>query len=148
RLAQADPKDARAQRDLSVSYIKLGDVTLRLGQAREALGLYQKALEVSQRLAQADPRDAQAQPDPVIRYWKLGRTEKAQHDYAKAGVWFAKARAALLPWHEKKLLVGQFKNAVGDMKREIALCQNAQKAIDRLAFVFEQPPAVIPGLLD
>src|SRR5258708_11055325 len=72
RLAQADPRDARAQRDLSVSYNKLGDVTLQFRQAKEAICFYQMDLDVSQRLAQADPRDAQAQRDLSVSYNKLG----------------------------------------------------------------------------
>jgi Flp pilus assembly protein TadD len=37
RLAEADPQNAQAQRDLSVSLNKLGDVTRQLGKTREAL---------------------------------------------------------------------------------------------------------------
>ncbi|MCS6849848.1 MAG: hypothetical protein NZ700_01605 [Gemmataceae bacterium] len=58
RLAEADPKSAQAQRDLGVSYNKLGDVQLRLGQTQAALDFYEKALAVSQRLADADPKNA------------------------------------------------------------------------------------------
>jgi hypothetical protein len=37
RLAEADPKNAQAQRDLSVSFNKLSDVTRQLGKTRDAL---------------------------------------------------------------------------------------------------------------
>ncbi len=40
--ADADPKDAQAQRDLSVSSEKLGDVTKQPGQTKDAFALYQK----------------------------------------------------------------------------------------------------------
>jgi hypothetical protein len=57
---------------LSVSYNKLGDVTLQLGQSDTALKSYQDGLEISRKLAEADPRDAQAQRDLSISYNKLG----------------------------------------------------------------------------
>ena len=37
RLAEADPKSAQAQRDLSVSYDKLGNVTLELGRTQNGV---------------------------------------------------------------------------------------------------------------
>jgi tetratricopeptide (TPR) repeat protein len=148
RQAEADPGDARAQRDLSLSYNKLGDVTLRLGDTKTALEHYQNSLRIRQRRAKADPGDAQAQTDLFVSYFKLGSAEKDQHQYAHAAELFAKGRAVLLPWHEKKLLVGQFKNAVQIVDREIAACQSAEKALADLDFVFTQPAASIPGLLD
>ncbi len=72
KLAEADPSNARAQRDLSVSYNKLGDMTLRLGQTKAALNFYEKSLAVRRRLAEADPKNAQAQRDLSISYTNLG----------------------------------------------------------------------------
>ncbi len=72
QLAAADPSDAQAQRDLSVSYEKLGDVQLQSGQVTEALRSYQQFLQISQKLAAADSSDAQAQRDLSISYHKLG----------------------------------------------------------------------------
>jgi serine/threonine-protein kinase len=71
-LAQADPNDAQAKRDLSISYNKLGDVHLQLGATDRALQSYQKGLELSEALAQAVPRDAQAQRVVSISYQRLG----------------------------------------------------------------------------
>jgi serine/threonine protein kinase/Flp pilus assembly protein TadD len=72
RLAQADPTDAQAQRDLSVSYNKLGDVSRQTGAVQEAVESYRQALEIDERLAQADPTDAQAQRDLSVSYNNLG----------------------------------------------------------------------------
>jgi len=72
RLADADPKNAEAQRDLSVSFNNLGDVTLQLGQTKEALEFYQKSLGVRQRLADADPKNTQAQRDLCVSFQRLG----------------------------------------------------------------------------
>jgi len=73
---------------------------------------------------------------------------KAEHDYGKAAEWFAKGRDVLLPWHEKKMLVGQFKNAVPAMEQRIAVCRNAEKAVAGIDFIFTQKPEQVPGLLD
>ncbi len=71
-LAKADPNNAQAKRDLSVSYNKLGDVHLQLGATDKALQSYQKGLELSEALAKADPNDAQAKRDLSVSYNKLG----------------------------------------------------------------------------
>jgi tetratricopeptide (TPR) repeat protein len=148
KLATDDPRNAETQRDLSVSYIKLGNVTLRLGKTDDALAFYNKSLEVSHKLATDDPSNAEAQTDLFISYWKLGSAEKAHHHYAKAAEWFAEGRAVLLPLHQKKLLVGQFANAVADMDRQLALCKAAEKAITSLSFVLAQKPDLAPLLFD
>jgi serine/threonine-protein kinase len=72
RLADADPKDARAQRDLSFSFDKIGDVLLRQGKVQQALGQYREGLKIRQRLADADPKNAQAQRDLSISFDKIG----------------------------------------------------------------------------
>jgi tetratricopeptide (TPR) repeat protein len=71
-LAKEAPGDAQAQRGVWVSYNKLGDVTLQLGQAEQALGYYRKVLEIAERLARESPGDARAQRDVSVSYNKLG----------------------------------------------------------------------------
>jgi serine/threonine protein kinase/class 3 adenylate cyclase/Flp pilus assembly protein TadD len=84
QLAAEDPTDVQAQRDLSVSYERLGDVSLQAGQVAEALGHYQKLLEISQKLAVADPTDAQAQRDLSVAYERLGDVSLQAGHVAKA----------------------------------------------------------------
>ena len=72
RRAAADPENADAQRDLSVSYNTIGNMTLQSGRTKEALGLYQKATAIHERLAAAHPENADAQRDLSIGYDKLG----------------------------------------------------------------------------
>jgi serine/threonine protein kinase/tetratricopeptide (TPR) repeat protein len=69
---EANPDSVEAQRDLSVSHEKLGDVYLRLGDSQAALDSYKKALEIDQRLADADKASAQAQRDLSVSLSKLG----------------------------------------------------------------------------
>jgi tetratricopeptide (TPR) repeat protein len=75
-LAEADPKNALAQRDLSISYDRLGNVTQQLGQTKEALGFYQKSLDIRVRLAETDPKNALAQRDLSISYDRLGNVTR------------------------------------------------------------------------
>ncbi len=62
-LANADRSNAIAARSLAISYGQIGD-TLRLGlRPREAVAMYQKALDIQRGLATRDPENAQAQKD-------------------------------------------------------------------------------------
>ena len=90
RLAFGAETHAESQRDLSVSFNKLGDVYTTLGRTEEALQQFEKGLEIAQRLAQADPSDSQKQRDLSISfnnlgnvYTKLGRTEEALQQFEK-----------------------------------------------------------------
>ena len=58
RLAQSDPSDAGWQRDLSVSYDKVGDVQVAQGDLAAAMQSYRDSLAIRQRLAQSDPGNA------------------------------------------------------------------------------------------
>ncbi len=70
--AQAEPDRADYQRDLSISYNKLGDLYRALGQGEQALKLYQQSLHIADRLAQAEPDRADYQRDLSISYQRLG----------------------------------------------------------------------------
>jgi eukaryotic-like serine/threonine-protein kinase len=72
KLAEGSPENKKAQRDLAISYDGLGEITLMLGQAAEALALYRKGLAIRQDLAKADPADTEAQRDLSISCNKTG----------------------------------------------------------------------------
>jgi Flp pilus assembly protein TadD len=71
RLAQADPGNAGWQRDLSVSYEKVGDVLVAQGNLPEALKAFRDSHNIFNRLAQADPGNAGWQGDLIVSYVKL-----------------------------------------------------------------------------
>ena len=77
-LADQDPSNAEVQRDLSVSYNKIGNIEQRQGRLEEALQSYQSALAIAQALARQDPRNAQARRDLSISYIKIGDIEQRQ----------------------------------------------------------------------
>ena len=63
RLAKADPGNAGSQRDLSVSYDRIGDVLVAQGTLAEALTSFRDSLAIRDRLAKADPGNAGSQRD-------------------------------------------------------------------------------------
>ena len=71
RLAKADPGNAGWQRDLSVSYNKIGEVLVAQGNLPEALKSFRDSLAIRDRLAKADPGNAGWQRDLSVSYAKL-----------------------------------------------------------------------------
>ena len=80
RLAQADPGNAGWQRDLSVSYDRIGDVLEAQGNLPEALKSFRDGLAIRERLASAKgqtgaavvPRDLRGSVEtksmPILRF--------------------------------------------------------------------------------
>src|SRR5262249_23625731 len=77
RLAQAEPDRADYQRDLSVSYNKMGDLFRALGQGEEARQAFQKSLAIAERLAQAEPDRADYQRDLIVSCVQMSENEPA-----------------------------------------------------------------------
>ena len=84
QLAQSDPGNAGWQRDLAVSYEKIGDIELAQGDFAAALNSYQQDLAISDRLAKSDPGNAGWQHDLALPYQKIGDVQMAQGDLAAA----------------------------------------------------------------
>jgi tetratricopeptide (TPR) repeat protein len=72
RLASAEPQRADYQRDLSVSFERMGDLLVSLGEGEEARRFYQDALNLRQRLASAEPQRADYQRDLSVSFNKMG----------------------------------------------------------------------------
>ena len=75
---KADPENAEWQRDLSVSYDKVGNVLVAQGQLPDALKAYRDSLAIAERLAKADPGNAGRQRDLSVSYNKVGDVLVAQ----------------------------------------------------------------------
>jgi tetratricopeptide (TPR) repeat protein len=72
---EAEPDRADYQRDLSVSYNKLGDLLQALGQGEAARQYYQQTLEIRQRLVAAEPDRADYQWDLVVSLLRMAAVE-------------------------------------------------------------------------
>ena len=77
-LTVQDPSHAGWQRDLSVSFDKVGDVLVAQGRLEEALGAYQDSLAIAQHLAEQDPSHAGWQRDLSVSFDKVGDVLVAQ----------------------------------------------------------------------
>jgi Flp pilus assembly protein TadD len=72
KLAQVNPTSAEAQRDVSISLDRLGDVAVQAGDLAGAKARFEEGLGIRRKLAQANPTSAQAQRDVVFSLFKLG----------------------------------------------------------------------------
>ena len=90
KLAKKYPDNAQTQRDLSVSYERLGGIAEALNDYKAAEGYYAKALEISEKLAEKYPDDPKMQRDLSISYNKLGDIAEALNDYKAAEGYYAK----------------------------------------------------------
>ena len=72
KLAKQDPGNAGWQRDLSVSYDRVGDVQRAQGDLAGALKSYRDSLGIREKLAKQDPGNAGWQRDLSVSYDKVG----------------------------------------------------------------------------
>ena len=72
------PEDLEWQRDLSVLYIKVGNVQVAQGQLPDALITFRDSLAIAERLANADLGNAEWQRDLSVSYTKVGGVLLAQ----------------------------------------------------------------------
>ncbi len=71
-LLKSAPASTDYQRELSVSYEKVGDVLVAQGNLSDALKSYHDALVIRDRLAKSDPRNAGWKDDLAVSYGKVG----------------------------------------------------------------------------
>ncbi len=83
-LSSADPDNAEARRDLSVSLEKLGNVAMSSGDLAGAARAYGESLEIARALSAADPDNAEARRDLSVSLQKLGNVAVSSGDLAGA----------------------------------------------------------------
>ncbi len=72
------------RRDVSLSYNRLGDVQLQLGDTAQALGFYEKALAVAEELVKLDLANTQFRRDVWASLWRFGDLEEKLGNKAAA----------------------------------------------------------------
>jgi len=90
-LVKLDPANTQFRRDVSISYNKLGDVQMNLGDTAQALGYYEKALAVAEGVVRLDPVDTQFRSDVSSTYNRLGDVQMKLGDTAQALGFYGKA---------------------------------------------------------
>jgi tetratricopeptide (TPR) repeat protein len=83
-LAKSDPANATWQRELSVSYGRIGEVLVAQGDLSGALKSFCDTLAIQDRLAKSDPSNAGWQRDLSVSYSKIGDVLVAQGDLTGA----------------------------------------------------------------
>jgi tetratricopeptide (TPR) repeat protein len=83
-IAKTDPSDAGWQRDISVSYERIGNVLLRQGKLTDALVWFRNSLAARERLAKLDPHNTAWQRDLSVSYENIGEVLVAQGNNAEA----------------------------------------------------------------
>ena len=71
-LVRASPRQTEAHLDLSVSYIKIGDIELQVGDTRNAHRSYERALEVAESASRLEPSNLLAQRNLGFSHHKVG----------------------------------------------------------------------------
>src|SRR5439155_879971 len=84
KLAASDPGNADWQRDLSVSYERLGNVQVALDDGAGALDSYRKSLAIREKLVASHPGNAGWQRDLTVIYDKIGDVQVVLGDGAGA----------------------------------------------------------------
>jgi tetratricopeptide (TPR) repeat protein len=126
-LVDMDPTDTESQRNLSISYNKLGDACAGQGQFSEAQKFFGDALATAHRLADDDPTNADAQRDVMVNHYKLGKISAASENYSDAIDEYEAAVRVLERMIAAKMLVEPSKNEINLLKQEIARCDAFQK---------------------
>lgn len=72
RLVEQTPDSADFLRDISISYLKLGDLYLQFGKPPEALRFYQQGLAIAEKLKKNAPGSIVNSRDILVMYSKLG----------------------------------------------------------------------------
>ena len=113
KLAKQDPGNADWQRDLSVSYSRVGDVQSAQGDLSGALKSYRDGLHICQRLAKQDPRQCGWQRD------LSGATQESARCRALRATWQARSRATATALIFQKLAKQDPGNA--DWQRDLSV---------------------------
>ncbi|NBQ67831.1 MAG: TIR domain-containing protein, partial [Nitrosomonadaceae bacterium] len=80
QLVKAEPDNLNLQRDLSVSYERVGDMHLKSSNNAAALKAYQNGLAIAKRLVELDPNHTGWQRDLSVSYNKVGDTHLQKGD--------------------------------------------------------------------
>jgi tetratricopeptide (TPR) repeat protein len=77
KLTERHPDNIQWQRDLSVSYEKIGDARRTLRDLPTALIFYKRSLEIREKLTESDPYNIQWQRDLSVSYEKIGDVQQS-----------------------------------------------------------------------
>jgi tetratricopeptide (TPR) repeat protein len=91
QLAEADSSSEVLQRDLSVSYIKIGDMHKLKGEPDNALQAYKNSVTISEKLLDAAPTQPERLRDLPMGYERIGDFYLEQKNTREALVWYERS---------------------------------------------------------
>ena len=103
-LAASDPSNSSWQRDLSVSFDRVGDVFSAQGDLAAALKAYQNSLAIAEKLAASDPSNSSWQRDLWVSYWRMALMSEEAKD-GLASSWWRKAYDKLYSMKKSGLFI-------------------------------------------
>ena len=104
--------DGRYERDLSISYERLGDICKAQGDLSGAKDYYLKALAISERLA-AESEGTQAKDDLAVSYYKIGtfegtdRNERIGYLQKAKAIWADLAQATGIDEYRRRMNIAE-----------------------------------------
>ena len=129
----ASPGGAGWQRDLPVSYIKMGDILSAQGNLAEALTSYRKGLAIIESLAKADPDNVGWQRELLLSYGRAGLVLARQGESILALDEFYRARSLAAQLKERFADDPQLSQQIVTCDAEIAKLKQAQAAEQGIA---------------
>ncbi len=147
RLAEDDPSNSVAQRELGETYTHLGMVFLMLHRTDDALAQFENGLKIRCTLAEADPRDAQKQRDLMVSHNKLGEVAFQAGNYDDAAAKFQEGIAVLDRMIENGQSVAASTNEKAFLQRRIQFSSNAKLAFGEWDRLLKADAEVLPELL-
>jgi tetratricopeptide (TPR) repeat protein len=133
RLSSSDSGNAEWQRDLSVSYNKIGDVLVSQGDLPEALKSYRASLAIRERLSSSDSGNAEWQRDLAVSYSKFGDLYTKQKKQKEALDYYHKALDIME--RLEKLDPGNMQWREDIIEYNYDIAANGEDAPKRFAFV-------------
>ena len=116
RLVQQDQRNRQWQRDLSVSYNKIGRALYQQNRLIEALENYQKGLDIRKRLVEEDLKDDEWRGgrDLAFNYGKIAEANIALNDFPAALAAAERARVI------RQALLGKCQESCKEDRRRLA----------------------------
>ncbi|MDB5385362.1 MAG: Serine/threonine protein kinaserelated protein [Planctomycetaceae bacterium] len=146
-LAGKYPGDEWCQKQLLLTYDRMGDARLRQEQPTGALEYYQQGLILRRKRAESVPFDFQAQRDLQVCLQKLGKVELERFQFAAARRHY-ESGLAVLDAFTARTKRDQFAKETAELKEFIAICDAAPRMIVDLEFTLTQDKSVLPRRLE
>ena len=115
QIVARQPNNVQAQRDLSMSLLKLGEVAVQMGQFDEAKAWFQDSLKICEPLAQSDDKNAQDQGYLSLSLIRLGDVAVKMGQLSEAKAWFERSLSI-----SERLVQTDVKDA--QAQRDLSVC--------------------------